>query len=345
MKGRNRKECERTHTRRDFLKTLVGSFAFFTAIAANRCEKSNQPEEQQEPPILGPRTGITNPFVNAQGNPILIDVNGNDFGIMLRAGLDALGGLEKLITSNSDVLIKPNLFEASQYPWISSPDSIVQVINEVKKVTGGNLNVGDMSFENTASVFQHLNLRTVINNAGGILLDFVNTHVVKRNNWPGSNPRYKVYADIYDSPVVINFPVLKRHYLAGLTCAIKNNVGTIEGSHASSSRNYMHNIAPDFMAELAYVASLTNPDLNIVDARSIVTEIGPYYSQHGTLVHLNKLVLCGDIVATDAYCAKLMAENDASYYAREIQSTLEPAEQLGIGTSNLNNIDVIEIFT
>jgi len=347
MHSDDEKGKKSTQTRRDFIKTLSGTLA--GALLFNRCdpgggESDSQPDEPK-PSVLGPRVGTANPYVTEGGRPILVCVEGSDFNAMLRAGLDAIGGLGKLVKDNQDVLIKPNLFEQSQYPWVSSPESIVGIIKEVKKVTSGLVNVGDESFEKTNLVYEHLSLWPIINEAGGILSNFLNTHKVRRSTWDSEKPDFLVFRDVYDAPVLISTPVLKRHYLSSLTCAIKNNVGTIRGSNASSTRGYMHYQSPNFMAELAEVAGLANPDLNIVDARSIVTEIGPFHEQGGPVVQLNKVIICGDIVATDAYCAKLMEENDSSFSASSIQATLSRAVGLGMGTSNLDDVDIMEIST
>jgi len=102
---------------------------------------------------------------------------------------------------------------------------------------------------------------------------------------------------------------------------------------------------PDFIVELAEVAGLSNPDLNIVDARSIVTERGPYFHQNGTVVDTNKIIICGDIIAADAYCARLLEENSPNFSASSIQNTLQRGEELGLGTSDLNQVEIIEITT
>ena len=262
---------------------------------------------------------------------------------MLEAGLEVIGGLSRLITNNRDVLIKPNLMESSVYPWISSKASIVDIIAEVRKVTAGAINVGDMSYEETAEVYRRLDIESAVAHSGGTLLMFSNTYKVRRDTWDAHKPDFEVYSAVYNAPVIINTPVLKRHSLAGLTCAVKCNVGTIKGSGATFTREYMHYRSPNFLAEIAEVAGLINPDLNIVDARSIVTQTGPFYSQQGPKVDTDIIVICGDIVATDAYCARLMEENDPSFSQSQIQVTLERAEQLGLGISDLNEVEILEV--
>ncbi|UCH93199.1 MAG: DUF362 domain-containing protein, partial [Candidatus Aminicenantes bacterium] len=323
MKKKEKKLKNASTSRRKFLKTLSGAAASVVVFGSCQGTSGNPDQGETRPTTYGPRAGAGNPYVNSEGKPILVCVEGSDFDEMLLRGLDAIGGLHKLVNNNQAVLIKPNLFEKSQYPWISSLTSITSIIQAVKQVSSGTVNVGDMSFEETSAVYDYLGIEDAVNNAGGTLLRFSQVYKVRRDSWPSSKPDFSVYADVYDTPVLINTPVLKRHYISSLTCAIKCNVGTIRGSGTTGTRAYVHYNSNDFMAELAEIAGLVKPDLNIVDARSIVTEIGPYYHQQGPLVDTNKIIICADIVATDAYCARLMEENDDSFSVSNIRRTLE----------------------
>jgi len=134
-----------------------------------------------------------------------------------------------------------------------------------------------------------------------------------------------------------------------MTCAIKNNVGTIEGRSESGSRKYLHQ-SPDlsipFLENIANIAALINPELNIVDARDILIGNGPMHYMPGAEVKkgINKLVLCGDIVATDAYCAeRILSQHDPGFSPENIAPTLNKAEQLGLGTPDLKKVDILEI--
>lgn len=333
-------------TRRTFLKMLSGAAVSSLFIGAE-CEKSGSsspnPDPEPKPAAMGPRAGLANPFVTGDGRPKLVCVEGKDFRRMLQTGLDSIGGLSALIDDNQDVLIKPNLFEASLYPWISSMDSIVEIIKAAKRITSGDVSVGDMSWEATPTVYSHVGFENLVRNAGGIPRLFTDTYNVRRPSWDSSKKDVEVYADVYDAPVLISTCVLKRHSLAHMTCAVKCNVGTIKGSNMSASRKTMHD-APDFLSELAEVAGLSNPDLNIVDARSIVTEAGPSFQQSGTVIDANKVIICGDIVATDAYCSQLLADHDDGFDPDRIRLTLERAERLGLGTSDLSQVETTEIM-
>lgn len=335
-----------SQSRRDFFKTLSGAAA--SVLLYGSCSRESDNKNNQgdtDSTVYGPRVGVKNPFVTNSGKPILVCIEGVNFSVMLTAGLAALGGLQKLVNQNQDVLIKPNLLEASQYPWISSLDSIGEIIAAVKDVSTGQVRVGDMSYEVIGSVYSHLGFESAINGFGGIPLTFSEIRKVRRDTWSSTKPDFEVYADVYDAPILISTCVLKNHLDSGLTCAIKNNVGTIRGSFRSSTRAYIHDEAEDFHSELAEVAGLSNPDLTIVDARSIVTKRGPSFSQNGTVVDLNKIIICGDIVATDAYCTEIMKENDNDFFSPPVQKTLNQAQNLGLGTRDLSQVEIIEIKT
>jgi uncharacterized protein (DUF362 family) len=342
MTCKKKKDLE-SESRREFIKTLSGAAASAVMLGAISCKPGGgQDTGGNGNEALAPRLRKTNPFVTIEGKPILISVQGMDFTQMLAAGLSALGGLGLLIDGNQDVLINPNCNHADPYPGICSIDSIVDIVTAVKQVTTGTVSVGDEGYESTGGVYGFLGLESAVSNAGGVPVNFNQTYPVRRDYWNPSKPSFRVFSDVYDTPVLISTCVLKRHLNASLTCAIKNNVGTISGSNMTSTRNYIHN-SSEFMLELAEIAGLVNPDLVIVDARSILTVAGPMLSNGGTVKDVGKVIICGDIVAADAYCAGIMAAHDVTFSPSSIDRTLERAVQLGLGTSDLSQVEILEI--
>jgi uncharacterized protein (DUF362 family) len=128
-----------------------------------------------------------------------------------------------------------------------------------------------------------------------------------------------------------------------MTCALKNNVGVFRGPGMVWSRYYLHSKTEDeFLTTVAEFAGLINPELNVIDARTILTRNGPLYEQ-GTPVAADRLIICGDMVATDAYCAGIMRQHDPTFSASMIDPALERAELRSLGTADLNNVEIIEI--
>jgi len=328
--------------RRHFLRTVAGTAA--TGLALGSCGGADwePPAQSSGSQIFGPRARARNPFVTADGRPVLVSVEGRDFARMLSRGLEALGGLQRLIAGGQDVLVKPNLNAAEEYPGISRPSSIAAVVREAKAVTTGVVSVGDDGFDSGPQVYSYLDLRPTVESVGGVLTTFSDTHRVRREGWAASRPDFHVYAAVYGAPVVINLCNLKRHEAASYTCAIKNNVGTVTGSGGEGTRSYLHSESDDFFGTLAEIAACINPELQIVDAQSVLTRNGPFVSW-GVPVEANRLILCGDMVATDVYCCGLLAALDDSFGDSTGGHQVQRAVLLGLGEHVLSRVEILEI--
>lgn len=339
MKQREGKGCPGL-SRRKFIKSVSGAAG--AALILNHCspQDTGTDTENQPETVLGPRIPVPNSYVNSAGKPLLVCVEGSNFSEMLIAGMNAIGGFGKLI-GNREVLIKPNLNHEDPFPGITDPESIIAIIREIQKVSTSQVFVGDMGHYTT--VYNYLNLRQRMSDVGATLLDFSDSYPVRRDTWEQSKPNFRVYQDVYDAQVIINTCCIKRHLWAYLTCSIKCTFGCVTGPHAGGTRDYVHYRGGNFMPDLAEVAGLVNPELNIVDARSILVDDGPMIEQGRVLDGVNKIVISGDIVATDVYCAKIMADNDPTFSYDLIRRTIDRAEELGLGTSDLNEVDIIEI--
>lgn len=332
------KKCQ---SRRRFLQNLSGLAASMLFFGSCSDDSGTGPS----PSVYAPRTGPGNLFLDGSNRPILVCVEGQDFGAMLQEGLNQLGGLGLLVDNNQTVLIKPNCNYSDIYPGISSVDSITSLINAVREVSSGAIQVGDQGYQSSSIVYPYMDLKTQVTDAGATLIGFTQSNVyqVRRDGWEQDVPNCEVYCQVYDSPIIINCCVLKRHRYAVMTSSLKNNVGAIAGPNATKFRDYLHNLDGDaFQQCVAEIAGLIRPELNVVDARQVLTVNGPFTSS-GVPVWANKLILCGDMVATDAYGAQLLAAHDATFSADMIQPTLERAEQLGLGTSDLNQVTIIEV--
>ena len=341
-------------TRREFLRSLVFGAGSLTQWPQRKRKKPRV----FRPHFLVSRMGQPNPFLSREGKPILVCIEGYDVRTMLSKGLQALGGLNKLLTMRQDVLIKPNLVlresdpGSPQYPTMSSPDTIRELIVLLKDVAG-NVSVGDQGGEDQSLIYEELDLANTVVGLGADLINFETLssgiYNVRKRAWSPALPYFKVFAPVYDASILVNLCNLKRHGSAFMTCAIKNNFGALHGRSSSGTRGYMHrhpDYSKEFIEELADVAALINPELTIVDARHIMIGNGPTLSASGALIKegINRLVLSGDMVATDAYCAeRILGIHDSGFLSTSISPTLDRAQQLGLGTADLNHVEILEI--
>ncbi len=330
----------KSNSRRDFLKILSGGAASLIAFHpySDIFAASGK--------TLGPRERIPNPFVNNEGKPILAAVKGTDFRAMLHTGLGALGGLDLLFDGNQDCLINPNFVVDQYYPTTTSLEAIVGVIQAVKQVSSGSIKVGDQGYLPANIVYPYLDVENIVTQAGGVPVIFDQTYNVRRLSWHPQKPDFEVWSDIYDSSVVINMPTLKRHGRehAKMTCCLKNHVGTVNGPYRVGTRAHIHeNEDEHLFQDIAELAGLVNPELYIVDARTIMTIYGPTPNEDTILADANLLIICGDIIATDLYCAQVMQKYDPTFDAEMIEPTIDRAIELGLGVSSLDHVEIIEL--
>jgi uncharacterized protein (DUF362 family) len=343
-------------SRRDFIKWALGGTALLS-VWGSGCFRGAQ----------GPRAGIPNPFVQG-GKPLVVSVRGKDPERMLRAALEALGGLKPLVGGGKDVLIKPNFIFPQPYPITTDPDMIFLVARLLREAGASRLEVFDspgtylVGTERQTSSFNDIvrrgheqGIAVTIGDAGR-RREYVKT---KKAGWQ-AYPEIIVHKKIHQAAVVVNMPCLKRHHSSFLTCALKNQFGAIYGAQRWDShirgegmqkgmkgadertkapfRNEAH-----FMTALAEFADAVRPELSIVDARAILTKGGPTRGKGEVKEGVNRIILSGDMVALDTYCSRLMEQHDDTYTTEMILPYLRVAERLGLGTMDLNKAKVIEL--
>jgi len=328
-------------TRRDFIRTtaigaagaaMVGPYAACSGAAA------------------APRTGMGNLFLE-NGKPLLVVVEGDDLGKMLTAGLDALGGLQNLVAKKK-VVLKPNIVAAQPPPVTTDVGLLVAVARQVQQA--GALAVtacdGNSSGVSKAGKFDSLGFPSHLTDAGVVLdaVDFGDrlAHVfVEKKQWQ-AHPKIGVVRTLHEAEVIINLPMLKRHDGARFTCALKNHFGSVYGPLRFVAHNKMKGGNQQFFDQaLAEFADAVRPELNVVDARSLLIKGGPSLSGKAQVkAGVNRIILCGDMLATDVYCSRLMQEQDDSYSSEMIEVQLATAEKLGLGVRNLNDVAIKEII-
>lgn len=113
----------------------------------------------------------------------------------------------------------------------------------------------------------------------------------------------------YDSSrlCIIDFPVLKAHWWAGATIAVKNWIGTLTTAYASSRFGSWNTMHDDYFfgsyALVARVMAVTYPKLTIVDATWTTTD-GPISLDW--VVNTKMIVASTDPVAASWYAAKFI---------------------------------------
>jgi uncharacterized protein (DUF362 family) len=295
-----------------------------------------------------------NPFV-AAGKPLLVVVEGEDLHAMLRAGIEALGGLDPLTKFGREAIFRGNYVMPQPYPVTTAPEFVLAVASELKSAGLGKTSLFDSSGTRLSGGIppehnlQRLGVLEKLTEGGVPVLarDFLDPDefvFVRNPAWPIAKP-VAVHRILHEAPIVVSLPVVKRHEWVSFTCALKMHFGSV----AMADRMLVHTKDREgrsglMQQRLVHFADAVRPQLNIVDARAILARSGPGLGGGAEVVPgVNKIILSGDMLAVDAYCARLMARHDKTFTLDMIAPQLSHAVALGLGKADLDAVKVVEI--
>ena len=139
----------------------------------------------------------------------------------------------------------------------------------------------------------------------------------------------KVHELILESDVFINVPVLKNHGGATMSLTMKNLMGVVW------DRRFYH--ANDLHQCIADFATFRKPDLNVVDGFRVMKRNGPRGVSVADVAEMKYLLLGSDMVALDTAATKVFG------IETERVKHIALAEQLGVGTTDLDSLNIKRI--
>lgn len=252
---------------------------------------------------------------------------------MVRAAVDSLGGMSRFVTPGDVVVVKPNIcasYHSYEYASTTNPWVVGAVVKLAIEAGAKQVNVMDFPFGGTAEqAYRKSGIQAEVQNAGGKMVVMSNIKFIETAIPGGKDLRSaRIYDDILRADVLINVPIAKNHELAKLTLAMKNLMGVIY------DRPYMH---ANLGQRLADLSTKVRSHLVIVDAVRMLMAHGP---TGGNLADVNKadtIIASPDIIAADSYAATLFG------YKPEQMGYIKKGVQMGLGTSNLDQINIEEI--
>src|SRR5579883_95195 len=317
-----------------------------------------------------PRRGGPNHITGASGKPLLVIVQGADIDAMVDAGLQAIGGLERVVGGQREVLLKPNTNQRDPFPSITDPATIRAVARHCRAAGVERIVVHEDHKREPDTYYDPAELPGIDLRLSSAPKrdDFV---LVEHEAWHGDmdvpaastgsagmlerlrgrdldrGPRLRVAREVQLAPVVINMPVLKRHFAGQITSALKNHFGSVYGPHRwlahvslDTNRDYYDRKPVEF-------ASAVRPELTITDVRSLQAGYGPNRTDATYIVDgVNRLIVTGDMVAADVVAMDIMKRHDPTFTAQNeaiVRRQHEHAEELGLGCSDLSKFEIVEI--
>ncbi|UCD57948.1 MAG: DUF362 domain-containing protein [Candidatus Hydrogenedentota bacterium] len=230
----------------------------------------------------------------------LIVVRGEDPKEMVRATVEALGGIDKLVRADDIVVVKPNMAwdRLPEQAATTNPDVVGTIVELCFKAGAKKVNVFDRTCNDARRSYDTSGIAKVAEAAGASV-----SYVLERKFRTIAIPQglsmkeWSVYEDAARADVLINVPIAKHHGTSRLTLGLKNMMGV-----AGGNRGAWH---PEIHQRLADFATVTAVDLTIVDAYRILTNRGP---ASGTAADVRKegmLVAGIDPVAVDGFCTTM----------------------------------------
>jgi len=261
----------------------------------------------------------------------------------IKRAMKLIGGFEKSLKKTDKILVKPNMNTGDPWPQGGTDPEFLAALLEVLKDEGyQNLTVADTCgpWGPTPRVIRKMGYDTSCDLTKTPLktweeekwMNIRNAKAEYLGRIGGGDGTVGYPADLRTYDKVIYTPVMKTHFLGGITMALKLSVGIL---HRADRGSQLHAFNHIFVAEQAAEINLPfRPDLIIMDGRRSLISGGP---SHGEQVKPGVILVSGDQVANDVMGIKIlqewypnMAQNKIGMYAWN-QKQIAQAVKLGIG--------------
>jgi uncharacterized protein (DUF362 family) len=334
-------------SRRDFLRMLAagtGALSLQQLLAACGIKPASVPVASTVPASMPSPTSMTSataaPSIPDEAPPPLpseapdlVVARGSDPETIVRRALAALGGMERFVSKNASVVVKPNIcvaYHSYEYAATTNPWVVAALVKMCLEAGARSVQVMDMPFGGgQKEAYVRSGISEQVLAAGGEMISMSRLKYVAADIPGGQDLKQtRVYEDVLKADVLINVPIAKTHGLAGLTLGMKNLLGVIQ------DRPYMHTNLGQRVADLT---SLLRPELTVVDAVRILTANGPSGGNLDDVKELDTVIASADIVAADSYATGLFNRRP------EEITYISAATAMGLGRSDLQNLRIEEI--
>jgi uncharacterized protein (DUF362 family) len=273
------------------------------------------------------------PSATPPGSPDLVVARSGEPEAMVRRAIAALGGMERFVPRDANVIVKPNIcvgYHTYEYAATTNPWVVGALVKMCLEAGARSVRVMDYPFGGSAEeAYQVSGIAEQVKAAGGEMVVMPSMKYVSMN-LPQAKSLMKadVYGDALKTDVLIDVPIAKDHALARLTLGMKNLMGLI---------HYREAIHIDMGPRLADLTDLFRPKLTVVDAVRMLMANGPTGGSLDDVKQMNTIIASPDIVAADSYAATLfgMQPDELSY--------IVAGTERGLGRSDLKNLKIEEI--
>jgi len=245
---------------------------------------------------------------------------------------DAAGGMGKFVSKGDVVVVKPNISwaRAPNLAATTNPDVLEAVINLAFDAGAKKIRIADNTIHNAQSCFALTGAGMVAKKTGA---DLVHPRSSLMRDMKIQGRRldvWPVFVPLVEADKVINLPVAKVHGLCELTLGMKNWIGGVGGR-----RNALHQ---DIHQSIVDLARFFKPTVTLIDAIRIMVRNGPSGGSEADVAVMNRLILCNEPVAADAFAAGLFQISPESV------GHIVLAQKQGLGQFELSTVTQTKVI-
>jgi uncharacterized protein (DUF362 family) len=274
----------------------------------------------------------------AEKPPDIVEVTGQSHAAMVKAALDALGGIDKIVRKGDYVVLKPNAAFANPPEWgtTTHPDTVVAVAQLCLAAGAKAVTVveypqakGQKCLDRCGLTAAMAKLPEATVKLLGDAADF-KAVTVKAGVALKSTEVAKV---VLSADVLINIPAAKAHNATGVALGLKNAMGLIK------DRQAFHTLF-DIHQGIADLGRVIKPSLTLVDATRVLLTNGP--AGPGETATPNRMVAGFNVVSVDAYALTVARFNNKQMTLADA-SHIELAAKAGLGVADLTKLNVRKV--
>jgi len=285
-------------SRRHFLKQAgiaAGAAAAAGALAWALHDPDGERGKEARPELELPKGGFA--VVPSAVLPALGVAEGQDAARMVRAAVDAVGGIGRFVRRGDVVVVKPNVaFErAAALGATTNPEVVRALVSLVREAGAREVRVADNPIESPEACFVRSGVQRAAEEAGARVVlpsarDFETLRV------PGATwiERWPFFARPFaGADRVIGVAPVKDHNLCRASMTTKNWYGLLGGR-----RNQFHQDIHGIISDLAL---MMRPTLVVLDGTRVLFRSGPTGGSLADVRPGNTIVASTDSLAADAY--------------------------------------------
>lgn len=257
---------------------------------------------------------------------------------MLQQTMKELGGIEQYVKKGDRVVIKPNIGWAKtpELGANTSPEVVGELVRLSVAAGAGRVEVFDHTCQSWESCYSMSGIKELVEKHGGKMVPGNNRRYYTDVNLPQGKvlKKAKIHKTLVESDVWFNVPTLKHHGGAGMSVAMKNNMGIVW-----DRRKFHMSGLQQCIADLCTWEK--QPTLNIIDASRTMISNGPAGVSVEDVVETNAMFTSSDQVAVDMAAMKFFSQLVPTSL-RDV-SHIKKGEESGLGTTDLASLNIKRI--